>query len=150
VTRYQCDSMPVCVYINCLRHGVSLTFFPYFPQWFNARPQMFAIKRYTKSYNEEDSQLSRYKSKGENKRTTPTAMLRIRILWFLQNCCLLTVLAPLLKAHACPAIVSVLSTNNSILSPLERICSTLCTIISFTCAKLCCALASESGGGFVL
>ena len=64
--------------------------------------------------------------------------------------CLLTLRAPLLNAVACPAIASVLSTSNSILSPLLRICSTFWTMISLTWFNSVCALVSSSIGGAVL
>lgn len=63
--------------------------------------------------------------------TTPTTPVKAVILTFFHHCCLLTVLAPLLKAYACPANVSVLSTSRSSLSPRCRIESIFCTMISF-------------------
>jgi len=62
--------------------------------------------------------------------TTPTTPVNIIILTFFHHCCLLTFLAPLLKAYACPASVSVLSTNKSSRSPRWRMESMFWTMIS--------------------
>ena len=61
-----------------------------------------------------------------------------------------TVLAPRLNAVAWLAMLSVLSTNGSIRSPRDRICSTFCTMMSFTCASSAWARESSSVGGEVL
>ena len=69
---------------------------------------------------------------------------------FFHHICLLTLRAPLLNAVACPAMTSVLSTSSSILSPLLRICSTFCTMMSLTWFNSVWARVSSSTGGAVL
>ncbi len=82
--------------------------------------------------------------------TRATTMLSARIRVFFHHMLRRTVLAPLLKAVAWLAIVSVLSTKSSIRSPLDRICSTFWTMMSFTCASSVCARESSSVGGLEL
>jgi hypothetical protein len=62
--------------------------------------------------------------------TTPTTPDKAMILTLRHHCCLLTDRAPRLKAYACPASVSVLSTSKSKRSPLCKIESMFWTMIS--------------------
>ena len=82
--------------------------------------------------------------------TTATTALKAKIRVFFHHICLLTVLAPRLKAVAWLAMLSVLSTSNSMRSPRLRICSTFWTMMSFTWASWFWAFASSSEGGLVL
>jgi len=84
------------------------------------------------------------------KLTRATIHDKIRILVFFHHISRLTARAPLLNSVAWPAMTSVLSTSRSILSPRLRICSTFCTMISFTWLSSFCARVSSSTGGAVL
>ena len=90
------------------------------------------------------------RGREKNLFTKPAKTDRPSTFLFFHHICLRTVRAPLLKAVACPAMTSVLSTSNSILSPLLKICSTLCTITSLTWFSSFCARESSSEGGAVL
>lgn len=82
--------------------------------------------------------------------TSATITKRPTVFLFLHHIWRRMLRAPLLNAVACPAITSVLSTSNSIRSPLLRICSTFWTIMSLAWVNSDCARASSSVGGDVL
>ena len=121
--------------------------FPLEPHWLRPAPQNCASMIHRITYNKHQCVATK---KNGTLLTTPTATLRSIIFWFLQNCCLLTVRAPLLNAVAWCAMLSVLSTNNSILSPRLRICSTFWTMMSLTWESSPFARSISSRGGAVL
>ena len=118
------------------------------PQWLSPAPQNCASRIHNKTLK----QMSTSTLRGWEKSlfTKPTRTDRPNTFLSFHHICLRTVRAPLLKAVACPAMTSVLSTSNSILSPLLKICSTFCTMIFLTWSSSFCARESSSEGGAVL
>ena len=104
--------------------------YDYERQWLRPAPQncatMIQMRTYGTAINEGNTE------GYDEALTTATTALKAKIRVFFHHICLLTVLAPRLKAVVWLAMLSVLSTSNSMRSPRLRICSTFWTMMSFT------------------